>query len=343
MGAYVILKMKVFIVMAAFLLVFSSSEITDFLNEETDVPAGTITETSNVQHSSPAVLEMESPTSASETFTHKKTVLLQAQSTLQTLKKQGLLHDGCKKVAENDCQLVRTTMRNRQATINSQSTGAECLKIGYDAVHKAVQHHKRLLKISVTIKTQVERILNTQVTIQSRKFSSLKYGKCGWVFMSRSYISTKHQLRYIRKKYRIIMGRVMEAQRLIVLAKQEQIRLQTKCRCHVLKRRDRIWATFTSKTEITRISQMYQKCTMMLCILAGVSPSNAKCKARIQTLTNKRLDTITEKLKLSGVCKKGSLGGGELTSKEQTAKKKETKSKERRSKKGNEAAKKKET
>merc|ERR1711977_19051 len=115
---------------------------------------------------------------------------------ISNMKRKGATEADCKDLAKTTCKEVLSEVRKDQKVINSQATGIHCNKLGHGGVTYAIRHyHKRVRQWRVS-KRKIVIAKSTRVTISSRTLSSLRNGKCSWVFTSRSYRSAS--LKYQR-------------------------------------------------------------------------------------------------------------------------------------------------
>jgi len=229
-------------------------------------------------------------------MTAEEASFMEASQSIQDMKKKGATEADCKDLAKTTCKEVLTEVSKDQKVINSQSSGIHCNKLGAGGVTIAIRHyHKRVQQWKVSKKKIITYSL-TKVTVSSRTLKSLRNGKCGWVFSSRSYRSA--HAKYVRavKYERTVRSWVSEAKRAITVAKRVQRIQQEKCRCNVKKRRDTMWRTINNQKKRARQFVALQKCTMMQCVLAGVPVNNKKCSPKLPKLRNKRLYYLVERI-----------------------------------------------
>merc|ERR1712072_1683372 len=263
---------------------------------------------------------------------------VEAQQSIQDMKKKGATEADCKDLAKTTCKEVLGEVRKDQKVIDSQSSGIHCNKLGGGAVTVAIRHyHKRVTQWKVA-KKKIVTASSTKVTIASQSYKSLRSGKCGWVFSSRSYRTALSIYTKAVRHERTVRGWVTEAKRQITIAKRNQRIQQEKCRCNVKKRRDTIWRTINNAKKRSRQLKALQKCKMMQCVLAGTSLKSSKCRAHLPALRNKKLYYKVEKTS-TRVCATHHRENhvkvtGESKSKEHAAKraKKERAAKERKNK-----------
>merc|ERR1711959_570396 len=199
---------------------------------------------------------------------------VEAQQSIQDMKKKGATEADCKDLAKTTCKEVLGEVRKDQKVIDSQSSGIHCNKLGGGIVTAS----------------------STKVTIASQSYKSLRSGKCGWVFSSRSYRTALSIYTKAVRYERTVRGWVTEAKRQIEIARRNQRIMQEKCRCNVKKRRDRIWRTINNAKKRSRQLKALQKCKMMQCVLAGTSLKSSKCRAHLPALRNKKLYYKVEKI-----------------------------------------------
>merc|ERR1712054_187682 len=221
---------------------------------------------------------------------------VEAQQSIQDMKKKGATEADCKDLAKTTCKEVLGEVSKDQKVINSQSSGIHCNKLGGGAVTVAIRHyHKRLTQWKVARK-KIVTASSTKVTIASQSYRSLRSGKCGWVFSSTSYRTALSIYTKAVRHERTVRGWVTEAKRQIEIARRTQRIMQEKCRCNVKKRRDTIWRTINNAKKRSRQLKALQKCKMMQCVLAGTSLKSSKCRAHLPALRNKKLYYKVEKI-----------------------------------------------
>merc|ERR1711861_57187 len=261
----------------------------------------------------------------------------QATDLIQDMKKKGATEADCKDLAKTTCKEVLSEVKKDQTVIDSQSSGIECNKLGVRAVEVAVKHyHKRVRQWTISKKT-ITKWATHKINLGVKTFISLKPGKCGFIFASRSYRSVYARYHRAVKYERTVRGWVIEAKKAITIAVRSQKNQQEKCRCAVVKRRDTLWRTINNSRKRARQLKALQKCKMMQCVLSGTPVSSSKCKAVLKKLRNKRLSSKTEHAHNSKICHRRHMENkakGERKSKEHAAKraKKERAAKERKNK-----------
>merc|ERR1712025_426466 len=241
---------------------------------------------------------------------------------ISDMKKRGATEADCKDLAKTTCKEVVDEQIKDQKVIDSQSNGSECDKLGVKEVTRTVKHYRKRVK---------------QWTASKKTITSLKAGKCGFIFASRSYRTVYARYHRAVKYERTVRGWVIEAKKAITIAVRSQKNQQEKCRCAVVKRRDTLWRTINNSRKRARQLKALQKCKMMQCVLSGTPVSSSKCKAVLKKLRNKRLSSKTEHAHNSKICHRRHMENrakGERKSKEHAAKraKKERAAKERKNK-----------
>merc|ERR1711977_433337 len=255
----------------------------------------------------------------------------EATELISDMKKKGATEADCKDLAKTTCKEVVDEQIKDQKVIDSQSNGSECDKLGVKEVTYTVKHYHKRVKQWTASKKTITKWANHRINLGTKTFISLKAGKCGFIFASRSY-------RTVYAKYeRTVRGWVIEAKKAITIAVRSQKNQQEKCRCAVVKRRDTLWRTINNSKKRARQLKALQKCKMMQCVLSGTPVSSSKCKAVLKKLRNKRLSSKTEHAHSSKICHRRHMENkakGERKSKEHAAKraKKERAAKERKNK-----------
>merc|ERR1711975_91525 len=261
----------------------------------------------------------------------------QATDLIQDMKKRGATEADCKDLAKTTCKEVLSEVKKDQTVIDSQSSGIECNKLGVRAVEVSVKHyHKRVRQWTISKKT-ITKWATHKINLGVKTFISLKPGKCGFIFASRSYRSIYAKYHRAVKYERTVRGWVIEAKKAVVITKRSQKNQQEKCRCAVAKRRDTIWRTINTKKKRVRQAKALAKCKMMQCVLDGTPVNSKKCKGFLPVLKNKKLYRLVEHAVSSKICHRRHMENkakGERKSKEQAAKraKVERAAKEKKSK-----------
>merc|ERR1711976_989967 len=228
----------------------------------------------------------------------------QATDLIQDMKKKGATEADCKDLAKTTCKEVLSEVKKDQTVIDSQSSGIECNKLGVSAVEFSVNHyHKRVRQWTISKKT-ITTLAHTKINLGVKTFISLKPGKCGFIFSSRIYRSTYAKYTRAVKYERTVRGWVIESKKALHRVRIQQMKMQEKCRCSVVKRRDSIWLKFNSSKSRARQLKALQKCKMMQCVLKGIKTSNKQCRATLPSLRNKVLSRKTEHAKRSGICRR---------------------------------------
>merc|ERR1712178_223846 len=237
------------------------------------------------------------------TSTHEE-ALSEATELIATMKKKGATEADCKDLAKTTCKEVLSEVKKAQKIIDSQSSGAECDRLGQRTVIYATRHyHKRMTQWRIAKKT-ITTLAHTKINLGVKTFISLKPGKCGFIFSSRIYRSTYAKYTRAVKYERTVRGWVIESKKALHRVRIQQKKMQEKCRCSVVKRRDSIWLKFNSSKSRARQLKALQKCKMMQCVLKGIKTSNKQCRATLPSLRNKVLSRNTEHAKRSGICRR---------------------------------------
>jgi len=256
---------------------------------------------------------------------------------ISDMKKKGATEADCKDLAKTTCKEVVDEQIKDQKVIDSQSNGSECDKLGVKEVTRTVKHYHKRVKQWTASKKTITKWANHRINLGTKTFISLKAGKCGFIFASRSYRTVYARYHRAVKYERTVRGWVIEAKKAITIAVRSQKNQQEKCRCAVVKRRDTLWRTINNSKKRARQLKALQKCKMMQCVLSGTPVSSSKCKAVLKKLRNKRLSSKTEHAHNSKICHRRHMENkakGERKSKEHAAKraKKERAAKERKNK-----------
>merc|ERR1711861_64138 len=256
---------------------------------------------------------------------------------ISDMKKKGATEADCKDLAKTTCKEVVDEQIKDQKVIDSQSNGSECDKLGVKEVTRTVKHYHKRVKQWTTSKKTIKKWANYRLNLGYKAFKSLKPGKCGFIFQSRSYRTIYARHHRAVKYERTVRGWVIEAKKAITIAVRSQKNQQKRCRCAVVKRRDTLWRTINNSRKRARQLKALQKCKMMQCVLSGTPVSSSKCKAVLKKLRNKRLSSKTEHAHNSKICHRRHMENkakGERKSKEHAAKraKKERAAKEKKNK-----------
>merc|ERR1711939_728861 len=130
-------------------------------------------------------------------------MLSEVKAQINEVKKKGATEADCKNLADTTCKEVETERHQDQTVINRLKTGRNCDNLGQGSVRKATSHWQRTKRTHQVWKIRVTKASNAYVSFTSRSFSSLKEGKCGFIFMSRSYLQAKAKavLREVEAKW----------------------------------------------------------------------------------------------------------------------------------------------
>merc|ERR1711939_341959 len=213
-------------------------------------------------------------------------MLSEVKAQINEVKKKGATEADCKNLADTTCKEVETERHQDQTVINRLKTGRNCDNLGQGSVRKATSHWQRTKRTHQVWKIRVTKASNAYVSFTSRSFSSLKEGKCGFIFMSRSYLQAKarhiHAVR-VEVSWR---GRVSEAWKMVIRMKMVAKKMVHRCRCATKTTFLRVWRTVTNA-----------KCKMMRCVLDGTPLTSSKCKANLKKLVKKKLTKATESVR----------------------------------------------
>jgi len=232
-------------------------------------------------------------------------ILLETQAAVNTMKKKGATEADCKDLAKTTCKETVAERKRSQTVILSVSDGSKCHTRGQREVTKALAAYRHNKKTWMAMKVKVTHASNAFVKITSQKFSTLKQGKCGFVFSSRYYLSAK--ARYDRAVRVEISwkGRVSESHKFYLKWVRIAAGMVKRCHCSVKATAMRIWKSETKKTVLARQDKAYAKCKMMQCVLDGTKISSRKCKGTLKALVRKKLSKATMKVSCSLGKRKG--------------------------------------
>merc|ERR1712159_121961 len=226
----------------------------------------------------------------------EETLLMDVTDSIAAMKKKGATAADCKDLAKTTCKEVVSERKTDQKMINKLRTGRHCVNKGQPGVTKAQVHYKKMKKVLTKAQIEVTNASNLKVTIASQRFKSLKVGRCGFIFGSRSYLSAK--AKYTRAQRIVVKykGIVSEAWKAVVTMKKTAARLVKNCHCRTKKAYYKVWKVVTSKKRISRQAKAYAKCKMMACVLNGTNISSAKCKGTLKAITHKKLFHATSQV-----------------------------------------------
>merc|ERR1711981_17933 len=216
------------------------------------------------------------------------------------LKKKGATEADCKDLAKTSCKEVLAERTNAQKSLDSLKSGKQCVTLGQGGVRKALAHYQRTKRTWYQMKVKVTTASAASVSISAQRFSSLRHGKCGFVFTSRTYLSAKATYDRAVRLEISWKGRVSEAHkmylRFVSIAKKQVKR----CHCRTKAASTTRWSLFTKSATLSRQAKAYAKCKMMQCVLSGTALSSKKCKGTLKPLVKKTLYSVTERT----VCRK---------------------------------------
>merc|ERR1711977_507543 len=190
----------------------------------------------------------------------------EATELISDMKKKGATEADCKDLAKTTCKEVVDEQIKDQKVINSQSNGSECDRLGVKQVTYTVKHYHKRVKQWTTSKKTITKWANHRINLGTKAFISLKAGKCGFIFASRSYRTIYAKYHSAVKYERTVRGWVIDAKK----------------RARQLK--------------------ALQKCKMMQCVLNGTPLKSSKCKAVLPKLHNKKLHKFAEWAHKTGKC-----------------------------------------
>merc|ERR1712072_724212 len=224
-------------------------------------------------------------------------ILIEATASISDLKKKGATEADCKDLAKTTCKEVEKERSNMQKVIDGLKSGRECLNLGQNGIRKATVHWQKTKKTHTHWKTKVTQALNYKVSFASRSFSSLKSGKCSFIFTSRSYLSAKAKASHAVRVEISWRARVSEAWKMVLRMRMIAKIMVKKCQCATKKAYYQVWKNVTERKRLARQSKAYAKCKMMTCVLKGTKLSSAQCKGKLPSLKRKKLDSATAKAK----------------------------------------------
>merc|ERR1712096_260850 len=258
-------------------------------------------------------------------------MLLQAESSISEMKKKGATNADCVDLAHTMCKEVEKEVSTDQKLINRLKDGRQCLKLGVRAVRTAIAHLRKTKTTWKHWKVAVTKSYHARVNMGGHKFSSLKKGKCGVFFRSRSYRTAKYRYRRNVKISASWRGRVREAVKVLISVKRSRARQIKVCRCSTRRTRNLLWRTLSKRSRRARQIKAHQKCKMMACILKGTSLKSKACRGSLRRLVNKKLTRATESVKRCAFTK-GTFSHKVRVSAEKKSKEKKKKAKARESK-----------
>merc|ERR1712023_373151 len=237
---------------------------------------------------------------AASDFTPEE-IMLEAQTDVADMKKKGATEKDCKDLAKTSCKEVVNEHTRSQKLINSLSTGSKCKYLGRGGIVKMLAHYRRTKKTWMSMKIKVSVASKAYVKIDSQRFSSLKQGKCGFVFSSRSYLTAR--ARY-QRAFRLEISwrsRTSEAHKMYIRAKVIAAKMVKRCHCTTKATAMKLWKTVTKKSVVARQNKAYAKCKMMACVLKGTKLSSKQCIGKLTAYRMKILSRDTKR----AVCGRG--------------------------------------
>lgn len=216
-------------------------------------------------------------------------------SDISLMKKKGATESDCKDLAKTSCKEVRTEVKTNQGLINKLSSGSQCIRLGQGGIRKMTRHWTKTKRIHHSMKLKVSAALRIKVGISSQRFSSLKRGRCGFIFSSRTYLDAHRKYKHSIKMELSWRGRVSEAWKSVLRARATARRMVHKCHCTTKSAERRLWSTVSNYKLIRKQNKAYAKCLMMTCVLNGTKLSNRSCRGKLTKLRRKRLHRDTYK------------------------------------------------
>lgn len=239
---------------------------------------------------------VETETSEVEDTNHDE-VLLDVKAQVASLKKKGATEKDCKDLAKTTCKEVEDEVSKSQKIVDKLKSGKSCVGIGKKTILKAKIHVKKIKTLYYKAKKVVKQTSEAKISFATQRFSTLKAGKCGFIFNSRSYLSAKLQHRRAVKTVTIYLARLKEASQIVVNLVMQSFRQMKKCFCKVKKIRNSTWKVVSSASARARQVKAHAKCKMMQCVLSGKSLKSSKCKGSLPKLKIKKLVKEAEVLK----------------------------------------------
>merc|ERR1712224_1099636 len=147
---------------------------------------------------------------------------------------------------------------------------------------------------------EVRHALRTRVHTSAQRFSSLKRGHCGFIFSSGSYLVAHRRYKHAVKMERSWRGRVSEAWKAVLRAREIARRMVHRCHCSTKRTEAKVWSTVSNVKLIRKQNKALAKCLMMTCVLNGTPVSNRKCHGKLPALRRKRLYRDTARARCNG-------------------------------------------
>jgi len=226
-----------------------------------------------------------------------ETILMDSQTSIDSMKKKGATEADCKDLAKTTCKEVISERRKDQRMMDHLKTGQHCLRLGYHQVIKATAHWKRTKSTHHSMKIRLHRALNVRVSISSQAYKTLRRGKCGFVFGSRSYLRARAEFQAASRAEFLWKARVQEAYKVVLRTKRIRAHMVHKCHCQTKSRFYTVWRLVTNKKRTLRQNRAIAKCKMMTCVLNGINLASKKCKGRLPALRKKRLYSATARVR----------------------------------------------
>merc|ERR1711971_5931 len=224
-------------------------------------------------------------------------VFSEVSSSIESMKKKGATEADCKDLAKTSCKEVEKERVTDQKIIDKLETGKKCLTLGQGGICKAIHHHAKTKQTHYAWKIKVKQALDYKVAFSSRTFSSLKRGKCGFIFGSSSYLKAKAKYSHYTRVEVAWRGRVSESWKVVLAMRKVAKSMVKKCQCATRAQYYKVWRTVTKTTRVARQNKAHAKCKMMACVLKGTPLTSKKCKGSLPPFKRKKLDSATAKVK----------------------------------------------
>merc|ERR1712178_306625 len=215
----------------------------------------------------------------------------EVKSDINAMQKRGATEADCKDLAKTSCLEVRREGSTNQRVINKLKTGRHCIHLGQGTVRKTTLHSMRI---------KVTHALRTRVHTSAQRFSSLKRGHCGFIFSSGSYLVAHRRYKHAVKMERSWRGRVSEAWKAVLRAREIARRMVHRCHCSTKRTEAKVWSTVSNVKLIRKQNKALAKCLMMTCVLNGTPVSNSKCRGKLPALRRKKLYRDTARARCNG-------------------------------------------
>jgi len=224
----------------------------------------------------------------------------EVKSDINAMQKRGATEADCKDLAKTSCLEVRREVSTNQRVINKLKTGRHCIHLGQGTVRKTTLHWQKTKKTHHSMRIKVTHALRTRVHTSAQRFSSLKRGHCGFIFSSGSYLVAHRRYKHAVKMERSWRGRVSEAWKAVLRAREIARRMVHRCHCSTKRTEAKVWSTVSNVKLIRKQNKALAKCLMMTCVLNGTPVSNSKCRGKLPALRRKKLYRDTARARCNG-------------------------------------------